>query len=158
MVTILVPGDLPTRSWFKKYLGFIVGVPAIVFLGWWGIPIMLGAGYWWFDNDEASAQGNTFYYRYIRNPMQNFRWYVIGLADRPHYVTGRYGNPQNPIPNKRSDLNPPESGVQVSVNYVFGLPILPWFCVAYKHFTFYIGWEPRGGFGILLNTSNSDLK
>jgi len=62
----------------------------------------------------------------------------------------------NVIPNKRSDLRPVESGWQYSVNWCFGVPILPWICFASRHFTFYIGWEPRGGFGILLNFSNSD--
>jgi hypothetical protein len=112
---------------------------------------------WWFGNDEASAQGNTFVYKYLRNFMQNFRWYVIGLADRGHWVTGKFGNAANPLPNKRSDLRPAESGWQYSVNWAFGMPIMPWISYASRHFTFYIGFEPRGGFGILLNTSNSDL-
>ena len=112
---------------------------------------------WWFDNDERTAVGNTFVYKYLRNFMQNFRWYVIGVADRPHSVTGRYGNSDLPIPAKRSDLHPPESGWQYSVIWVFGLPLLPWISFASRHFTFYLGWEPAGGFGILLNFSNSDL-
>ncbi len=130
MITIKIGLNETPRPWYKKIN-----------------PI------WWFGNDEASAVGNTFYYKYVRNFMQNFRWYVIGLADRPHWVTGRA-----PIVNKRSDIRPPESGITYSVNWVFGLPLLPWFCVAYRYFTFYIGWEPRGGFGILVNFSNSDLK
>ena len=113
---------------------------------------------WWFQNDEASAQGNTFYYKYVRNIAQNFRWYVIGVADRAHWATGRYGDVDNPIPNKRSDLRPAQSGLQYSVNWVCGLPLLPFFSISYRYFTFYFGWEPRGGFGILLNLSNSDLK
>lgn len=60
---------------------------------------------WWLQNDEPSAQGNTFYYRYVRNPFQNFRWYVVGLVDREHWVGGRV-----PLVNQRSDLSPPESG------------------------------------------------
>lgn len=108
---------------------------------------------WWFGNDELSAVGNTFWYKYGRNPLQNFRWYVIGMADRVHKVSGRA-----PICNKRSDLRPVQTGFQWSFVHVFGVPLLPWVCVAYRHFTAYIGWEPRGGFGILLNFSNSDIK
>ena len=134
MITILVNQNEVPRPWYKKLN-----------------PL------WWFGNDEASAVGNTFYYKYIRNPAQNYRWYVIGLADRQHSVTGKYGNADNIIPNKRSDLRPAESGWQYSVNWCFGLPLLPFVCFASRHLTFYIGWEPRGGFGILLNFSNSDL-
>lgn len=107
---------------------------------------------WWLGNDERSAVGNTFYYKYVRNFAQNFRWYVIGLADRPHLVTGRA-----PICNKRSDLRPAESGWQYSFVHLLGVPLLPWVCFASRRLTFYFGWEPDGGFGILLNFSNSDL-
>jgi hypothetical protein len=129
MITLLIPGDTPRPLWKKLN------------------PI------WWLGNDEASAQGNTFAYKYLRNIAQNFRWYVIGFADQPHTVTGREGNPGT-IPNKRSDMRPAESGWQYS--YIH--PFFPFVSYSSAHLTFYIGWEPRGGFGLLFNTSNSDLK
>lgn len=138
ITTVTFPGDPPCpRPWYKKIN-----------------PL------WWLGNDEQSAQGNTFYYRYIRNPFQNFRWYVIGVVDRPHKVIGRAsGDPDRPLVNKRSDIRPvPESGFTWSFIYVFGIPLLPWVSWAYRYFTFYFGWEPNGGFGILVNFSNSDLR
>lgn len=128
MITVIMSGEA-RRPWYKKIN-----------------PL------WWFGNDEASAVGNTFYYKYIRNPMQNFRWYVIGVVDRPHVVTGRY-----PIVNRRSDLSPAETGFTYSFIHVLGVPLLPYASYSYKHFTAYIGWQPRGGVGVLINLSNSDL-
>ncbi|MGE5163046.1 MAG: hypothetical protein ACM3IH_03345 [Sphingobacteriales bacterium] len=111
--------------------------------------------FWWFGNDEASAVGNTFYYKYIRNPLQNFRWYVIGFVDCPHTVTGRdSGDLDRPLVALRSDIRPvPESGWTWS--YIH--PNFPFVSYSSKRFTFYCGWLPHGEFGVKVNFSNSDL-
>ena len=136
MITLLFNQNETPRPWYKKIN-----------------PL------WWFGNDEA-APDSTFVYKYLRNPAQNFRWYVIGFADRPHSVTGRAGTMVTDsgiiqtILNKRSDNRPtPETGFQ----YSFINGFWPFVSYSSKHFTAYIGWEPRGGFGILVNFSNSDL-
>lgn len=126
MQTIFLQGE-QTRPWYKKIN-----------------PI------WWFGNDEASAQGNTFIYKYIRNPMQNFRWYVIGVVDRPHWVTGSPA-----IVNERSDMTPVETGWCFSVIWLGPFPLLPYISYSSKSLTFYLGWQPRGGLGAKLNFSNS---
>lgn len=102
--------------------------------------------WWWFDNDEASAQNNTFYYRYVRNPFQNFRWYVIGFVDRDHMVTGEFPAQET----LWADLRPPKTGwknAKIDNRYPF------WSYSGEKPesggegFVYYFGWQPRGGFG-----------
>ncbi len=125
--TVFVAG-ISRRPWYKKLNPF-----------------------WWFGNDEQSAQGNTLYYKYIRNPLQNFRWYVVGVVDRPHYVTGR----APAIANERGDLKPPQPGWCISVIWLGQLPVLPYVSFSSRRLTFQIGWQPSGGFSLKLNFSNS---
>jgi hypothetical protein len=107
---------------------------------------------WWFGNDEASAEGNTFVYKYIRNPMQNFRWYVVGVVDRDHTVTGE-------IPvmyNLWTEAPPPYTRTGWKISWVNGW--LPYVSYAKGKpegidsdgFVFYLGWQPSGGLGYRL--------
>ena len=121
--TIIIKGEPPCpRPWIKKIN-----------------PLF------WFGNDEASAQGNTFVYKYLRNFMQNFRWYVIGVVDRDHSVTGL----APAACNLWSDLTPPLTGWKWAI--VSGW--LPYVSYSGRKtdrgdgFVFYLGWQPRGGFG-----------
>jgi hypothetical protein len=113
---------------------------------------------WWFGNDEISAENNSFVYKYLRNIAQNWRWYVVGVADRVHKVTGLYVDQNGNFPNKRSDMRPVQTGLQVAVVWAFGFLPLPYVSVSWRYFTAYAGWEPKGGLGFLLNLGNSDIK
>lgn len=120
--TITVPGEPPCpRPWYKKIN-----------------PL------WWFGNDEASAVGNTFVYKYIRNPLQNFRWYVIGVVDRDHTVTAA----EPAMANMWSEADEPKTGWK----FARVAKVLPY--IAYNSrlkdetgdgFVFQLGWQPRGG-------------
>ena len=110
--------------------------------------------WWWFDNDEASAQGNTLVYRYLRNPAQNLRWYVLGVVDRDHTVSGTpvdHDSDGKPVfVNLLSDMVPPRTGWTLSwVNNW-----LPYVSYSGKKpasgsdgIAFYLGWQPRGCLG-----------
>src|SRR5262245_11362669 len=74
---------------------------------------------WWFLNDDEEQTApwyqpkwpqwrRDFYWNFLRNPLQNFRCYVIGVADRNYTVAGRA-----PVMTvRRDDLAPPENGWQ----------------------------------------------
>jgi len=84
----------------------------------------------------------------IRNPLQNFRNYVIGVGDKNYKLTGRA--PAMTV--QRNDLVPSEYGWQwcelwggdLWVPRLFGSVCSP-------GFVFYIGWQPSGIFGIKIN-------
>ncbi len=97
---------------------------------------------WWFGNDEAKP-GDGFYYLYIRNPINNFRRFVIGVGDRDHWVTG----PAPALTNVPSDLG--VSGFHWSVIWIGPVPVLPgvsWSVLG--KWDFYFGWLPWGEFGL----------
>ena len=73
---------------------------------------------------------------FIRNPLHNFMFYVIGFADRGV---------------SHSDKFWPQNGRKTIflIRKVNGLPIwLPWFAFKTKSWKGYIGWRDRGHFGI----------
>lgn len=124
--TIIVKGEPPCpRPWYKKIN-----------------PL------WWFGNDEASAIGNTFAYKYVRNIAQNARFYVIGVVDRDHSVKG----PAPALANLWTETDPPRTGWKWAIVAGF-LPYIS-YCAGKTEkgdgFVFYFGWQPRGGFGARL--------
>jgi hypothetical protein len=74
---------------------------------------------WWFGNDDEQQTADWYhpewprwprdvYWNFLRNPLQNFRCFVIGVQDRNYTVTGRA-----PVMTvQRDDLGPPERGFQ----------------------------------------------
>jgi hypothetical protein len=55
---------------------------------------------WWFQNDDEEQTApwykpewpqwrRDFYWNFLRNPLQNFRCYVVGVQDRNYSVWGR---------------------------------------------------------------------
>jgi len=112
---------------------------------------------WWFLNDTEQTvdQAPTFYPTYphwlrwvlwnIRNPIQNFRAFVIGVQDKNYTVTGKV-----PVLTvQRDDLVPPEKGFQYC--YLHGGDL--WFprgFVSYSgtYIDWYFGWQPTGFFGL----------
>ncbi len=109
---------------------------------------------WWFGNDdEQNLDGAEWYMtgkpqwlRYLcwqfRNPLQNFRCYVLGVQDRNYTVVGTA-----PVMTvQRDDLWPPEDGWQrctLNFNYVvLSFRSYCGWCV------FQWGWQPSGFFGV----------
>lgn len=62
----------------------------------------------WYQPDWP-AWRRTFYWNYLRNPMQNFRCFVAGVCDRNYWVEVLEGHP-SPFVIQRNDIG--ESGVQ----------------------------------------------
>ena len=103
---------------------------------------------WWFGNDDEQQTADwyhpewprwrrDFYWNFLRNPLQNFRCFVIGVQDRNYTVTGRA-----PVMTvQRDDLGPPERGFQWCVIHT----LIPLGFLSYsgKHVVWYIGWQPR---------------
>lgn len=70
----------------------------------------------------------------LRNPFNNFCFYVIGLEDKKDLVN--YGDQW------------PKAGQKANI-------ILPFFCYKGSKFEFYIGWRNGTKFGIALRNANS---
>jgi hypothetical protein len=134
--TVLCPG-VERRSWLKKLN-----------------PI------WWFGNDEDPAPTDwympskptwlRYMMWYIRNPLRNFSNYVVGVTDRPHYVTG----PQPAMANLWTDIDPTHFGWKWSVSSTKFLR-LPFCSFENAYVIFYAGWQPYGFFGFKLNLKTS---
>ena len=112
---------------------------------------------WWFKNDDEqqlpdwyqpgwSLGKRQFYWNYLRNPLQNFRAYVIGVQDRNYTVMGRA-----PVMTlQRDDLQPPETGWQwclIKLDSIW----LPFISYAGKRVVFQLGWQPNGFATVKLN-------
>jgi hypothetical protein len=111
---------------------------------------------WWFQNDDEQHVSDApwyhpewpqwrreFYWNFLRNPLQNFRCYVLGVADRNYTVAGR-----TPVMTvQRDDLAPPEHGFQWCVIKLGNL-LLPFVSYAGRRIVWYLGWQPSGIFGV----------
>ena len=73
---------------------------------------------------------------YWRNPLHNFTFYVIGIADKTHIRTGKYP--------KR--VFAPGGGWNRTVSK-YKLMRLPFVSYERGGFYFYLGWRNRGNFG-----------
>jgi hypothetical protein len=103
---------------------------------------------WWFGNEEQPAPPDK--YRpnnpcrrvlwYFRNPLNNFTFYIVGIADKPFERVGR-------TPDKTFN---PDGGWNWAVckRNCLRLPF-----VSYQHgrFKFYAGWRNRGNLGFKFN-------
>jgi hypothetical protein len=114
---------------------------------------------WWFQNDDEQKldDGTTDWFMpgkpqwlrkiawELRNPLQNFRSYVIGVQDRNYTVVGKA-----PVMTvQRNDLDPPERGFQWCA-LKLAVP-LPFVSYSGAKNTWYIGWQPTGFFGAKAN-------
>lgn len=82
----------------------------------------------------------------FRNPMHNFMFYVIGVADKKFARSGRF-------PDRVSD---PRGGWDFeATRYKFIW--LPFVSYHRTKFDFYLGWRDRGNFGVKFNV-NPDRK
>ncbi|GEM_PF-653029 len=103
---------------------------------------------WWYGNLDDSEppawfkpgeERRTAKWR-ARNPFHNFTFYVIGIADKPHYRSGNY-------PRRTSN---PNGGWNVAVARR-KLVFLPFVSYTRKKFEFYFGWRTGGNFGVKVN-------
>jgi hypothetical protein len=106
---------------------------------------------WWFGNDteqsadeapwyhpEWSRARRYFYWNFLRNPLQNFRCFMIGVQDRNYVVTGRY-----PVLTvQRDDLVSREYGFQCSVIWL--LVPRPFISYSGKYVVWYVGTSADG--------------
>ncbi len=76
----------------------------------------------------------------FRNPLHNFNFYVIGVADKTFHRSGRYPK-QNSDPNGGWDFE--------AARYKFIW--LPFVSYHRPNFDFYFGWRNHGNFGIKIN-------
>ncbi len=84
----------------------------------------------------------------LRNPLQNFRAFVIGVQDRNYEVEVVHGNP-DPQVVQRNDVG--EYGYQViKLKFKYGVQ-LPFVSYSGKRVVWYAGWQPSGFFGLKFN-------
>jgi hypothetical protein len=76
----------------------------------------------------------------FRNPLHNFNFYVIGLADKTFHRSGRHPG-RNSNPNGGWDF-------AVARKHII---LLPFVSYERKRCSFYLGWRERGNFGAKLN-------
>jgi hypothetical protein len=117
---------------------------------------------WWAMNDEEPwppdwyLPGRGLVRRtvswYLRNPLQNFGHYVIGVHDRNYQVRG----PSPVMTHMWEDASPPRTGWKWSVIRL-GWLRLPF--ISYSgRILLYAGWQPNGFFGFKLNIKHSPVQ
>ena len=112
---------------------------------------------WWLGNDTEQTVDQAEWYHQdwpewrrslgwaLRNPLQNFRAFVIGVQDRNYEVEVVYGNP-DPQVAQRNDVG--EYGYQViKLKFKCGVQ-LPFVSYSGKRVVWYAGWQPSGFFGL----------
>ena len=117
---------------------------------------------WWFMNDQEPKPPSWYLPRrkallrvvswYLRNPLQNFGNYVLGVCDRNFTVYGTA-----PVMMVMwDDAVPPRKGWKWSV-IKLGWLRLPF--ISYSgRVVFYAGWQPNGFFGFKFNIKNSAVQ
>ena len=84
----------------------------------------------------------------LRNPLQNFRAFVIGVQDRNYEVEVVHESP-DPEVVQRNDVG--EYGYQViKLKFKYGVQ-LPFVSYSGKRVVWYSGWQPSGFFGLKFN-------
>jgi hypothetical protein len=115
---------------------------------------------WWFLNDDEpdppdwQLPGKPYIIRqlswYVRNPLQNFGKYVLGVGDRNYAVVGT-----TPVyATIWSDVDPVKTGWKVSTIRVDGLR-LPFVSYENEYLIWYAGWQWSGFFGFKFNIKKS---
>ena len=115
---------------------------------------------WWFLNDDEpdppdwQLPGKPYLIRqlswYVRNPLQNFGRYVVGVYDRNYTVVGTA-----PVyATNWSDVHPDKTGWKVSTIHA-GLLRLPYVSYESDQVLWYAGWQWSGFFGFKFNIKKS---
>jgi len=105
---------------------------------------------WWFGNIDDPKPPTWYrpdskhriFLWHLRNPFHNFDFYVIGVADKRFFRSGKYPE-QNSNPHGGWDFEVARRK----------LAVLPFLSYRRDWFNFYFGWRDRGNFGIKLNFS-----
>jgi hypothetical protein len=103
---------------------------------------------WWFGNADEPVPPNWYMpdddHRktkwYFRNPLHNFTFYVIGIADKKSARSGRY---PDVVTNPNGGWN-----FAISRRRIIFLPFISY---ERRKFEFYLGWHARGNFGAKIN-------
>jgi len=116
---------------------------------------------WWFGNDAEQTVDEAPWYhpewpewrRYLywnafRNPLQNFRSFVIGVQDRNYEVEVIAGN-SDPMVVQRDDVG--ELGWQIAVLEFASGVWLPFISYSGRRLVLQIGWQPTGFATLKLN-------
>ena len=104
---------------------------------------------WWYGNIDdpgppawfRPGEKNRVAKWRMRNPFHNFTFYVIGIADKHHFRSGRF---------PRSIRDPIDGGWNFSAarhRFIW----LPFIAYNRGKFDFYFGWRPGGNFGGKVN-------
>ena len=111
--------------------------------------------YWFLNDDHKRAPDDYMPDEYgifreiawlCRNPLHNFTFYVIGVADKDYTVIGIY---------PESVFNPEGGWKWHIVKYKWvRLPFISYI----GKIKFYIGWRNRGNFGIKITNNKEQLK
>jgi len=104
---------------------------------------------WWLANADdpvppdwyRPGAANRRFLWHLRNPLHNFTFYVIGIADRECPRTGLHPD----------DVMAPRGGWNFSMSWCCGWIPLPFASYNGKHCQTYLGWRPRGNFGAKFN-------
>ena len=115
---------------------------------------------WWFLNDDEpdppdwQLPGKPYLIRqlswYVRNPMQNFGRYVVGVNDRDYTVVG-----MAPVyATNWSDVGPGRNGWKTSIIHI-GWLRLPYVSYESETVLWYAGWQWSGFFGFKFNLKKS---
>jgi hypothetical protein len=110
---------------------------------------------WWFGNREEPTPPDWYCPSnalrtpmwYLRNPMKNFTWYVIGIADKKTVRSGKY--PEL--------ITKPKGGWNFAMSSYKWIH-LPYISYSYKSFVTYFGWRERGDFGMAFRFNNPPPK
>jgi hypothetical protein len=122
---------------------------------------------WWVKNDfEDQVEEATWYHpewpewkrklywNYFRNPLQNFRQFVAGVADRNYTVDVLEGNP-DPMVYQRNDVKGPdgkeEHGYQKSRLTLDDGTFRYWTSYSGPRVVWYYGHNPSGFYGAKFN-------
>lgn len=122
---------------------------------------------WWLKNDyqqtvdeapwyhpEWPQDKRVLYWNYFRNPLQNWRAFVIGVSDRNYTVEVLEGNP-DPMVVQRNDVG--ELGYQRTRLFDFEdnpseVKLFTSYCG--PRVVWYHGWQPSGFYGFKFNLSS----
>jgi hypothetical protein len=118
---------------------------------------------WWFLNDNEpdppdwQLPGKPYLIRqlswYLRNPLQNFGRYVVGVYDRNYTVVGTA-----PVyATNWSDVHPDKAGWKMSTIHL-GWLRLPYVSYEDEHVLWYAGWQWSGFFGFKFNLKRSTFQ
>jgi hypothetical protein len=105
---------------------------------------------WWFQNADDPMPPESYRPQdkhrmtkwRLRNPLHNFTFYVVGVADKTVTRSGRY-------PEENFSAKGGWNLTATRHSWVY-LPFVSW-CHGQKGFHFYCGWRSSGNFGFKCN-------